>query len=376
MTERKEKTTKQKKPIILIVDDVPRNIQLLGTLLSKFDCELAVAMNGQQALKTVSRVKPDLILLDIMMPEMDGHEVCQRLKQQEETRNIPVIFLSAKSETEDIIKGFELGAVDYITKPFIGSELLARVKTHLSLKQIKEDLEEEVATKNKFFSIISHDLRGSFGIILSFVQLLQENRDDLSVEETNEMLEDIGSTTRNTLDLLENLLEWARSQTGGINFKPQELHLNNVVPEILKVTRDIASKKDIRLSVNTNSEKVFADKNMLLLIIRNLVSNAMKFTPPGGRVTLESQTMEDNVKISVMDSGIGIEPEKIEQLFKIDNKVSTPGTENEEGNGLGLILCHEFVKRNHGEIGIESERGKGTNVWFTLPRKGVEEDTA
>ncbi len=375
MTERKEKTTKQKKPIILIVDDVPRNIQLLGTLLSKFDCELAVAMNGEQALKTVSRVKPDLILLDIMMPEMDGHEVCRRLKQQEETWNIPVIFLSAKSETEDIIKGFELGAVDYITKPFIGSELLARVKTHLSLKQVKEDLEEEVATKNKFFSIISHDLRGSFGIILSFVQLLQENRDDLSVEETNEMLDDIGNTTRNTLDLLENLLQWARSQTGGIHFKPQELHLNNVVPEILKATRDIASKKDIRLSVNTDSETVFADKNMLLLIIRNLISNAMKFTPAGGQVTLESKTAEDKVKISVVDSGIGIEPEKIEQLFKIDNKVTTPGTENEEGNGLGLILCHEFVKQNHGEIGIESEPGKGTNVWFTLPRKGVKEDT-
>lgn len=364
--QKKEQLRRPKKPVILIVDDVAKNIQVLGTLLSKFDCELAVAMNGQQALNTIDRIKPDLILLDIMMPVMDGFEVCHRLKSAKETKNIPVIFLSAKSETEDIIKGFELGAIDYITKPFIGSELLARVKTHLSLKRIKEDLQEEITTKNKFFSIISHDLRDSFGIILSFTKLLQHN--NLSKAEADEMLTNIANTTENTMELLENLLHWARSQTCGINMDPAQLQIQDMAEEIMRTTKDLAVKKDITLTSLVDSETVFADKNMALLIIRNLVSNAIKFTPRGGQVTLNSEEQEHAVKIAVTDTGIGMASDKTEKLFHIDTKVSTPGTENEQGNGLGLILCKEFAECNGGEIGIDSSPDKGTTVWFTLPK--------
>jgi CheY-like chemotaxis protein len=145
MKETTNNLPRKKKPIILIVDDVAGNIQVLGTLLKKTDCKLAVATNGQQALNTVARIQPDLILLDIMMPGMDGFEVCRKLKAGEETKNIPVIFLSAKNETEDIIKGFELGAVDYITKPIIGIELLTRVKTHLALGEMKKRFEESIS---------------------------------------------------------------------------------------------------------------------------------------------------------------------------------------------------------------------------------------
>lgn len=358
-----------KKPVILIVDDVPRNIQVLGALLNKFECELAVAMNGQQALDTVSKIQPDLILLDVMMPIMDGHEVCMRLKESNETKEIPIIFITAKSETEDIIKGFELGAVDYVTKPFIGSELLARVKTHLTLKNIKESLQDEVATKNKFFSIISHDLRGSFGIILSFVQLIQENREYLSTEEINELLADIGKTSKNTLNLLENLLEWARSQTGRINFNPEKLLVHDLSAEVIQSSQDIAINKEINLHTTVDiSNSAFADRNMVLLVIRNLVSNAIKFTPKKGEIIIESKELDNSVKISVRDSGVGIKSEKIDSLFKIDSKVSTLGTENEQGNGLGLVLCKEFVEHNGGEIGVDSEIGKGTTVWFTLPK--------
>ena len=358
-----------RKPVILVVDDVPKNIQILGAILNKFECELAIAMNGKQALDTVSKIKPDLILLDVMMPIMDGHEVCRQLKQSEATKEIPVIFITAKSETEDIIKGFELGAVDYITKPFIGSELLARVKTHLTLKITKESLQEEIATKNKFFSIISHDLRGSFGIILSFVQLIQENREFLSPEELNELLEDIGKTSKNTLTLLENLLEWARSQTGRINYNPEKLLIHDLSSEVIQSTQDIAINKEIQLHSNVQiSTSIFADRNMVLLVIRNLVSNAIKFTPKKGEILIECIENKEDVKISVRDNGVGIKPEKIKSLFKIDAKVSTLGTDNEQGNGLGLVLCKEFVEHNGGQIGVESIEGEGTTVWFTLPK--------
>ncbi|QGY44326.1 response regulator [Maribellus comscasis] len=365
----KTNAKKSKQPVILIVDDVPRNIQVLGALLNKLDFELAVAMNGQQALDTVSKIKPDLILLDVMMPVMDGHEVCRRLKKNEETKDIPIIFITAKSESEDIITGFELGAVDYITKPFIGSELIARVKTHLALKTTKETLQEEVVTKNKFFSIISHDLRGSFGIILSFVQLIQENREYLSPDELNELLDDIGKTSKNTLNLLENLLEWARSQTGRINYNPEELKVHDLSSNIIQSLQEIASNKEIQLTSDVNMDyEAFADKNMVLLVIRNLVSNAIKFTPKKGNIKINCSEDDNFIKVAVTDSGIGIENDKIENLFKIDMKVSTLGTENEQGNGLGLVLCKEFVEHNGGEIGIDSKLNKGTTVWFTLPK--------
>ncbi|MEE4286935.1 MAG: hybrid sensor histidine kinase/response regulator [Mariniphaga sp.] len=369
MKETTEKILRKKNPIILIVDDVPRNIQVLGTLLKKTDCELAVATSGQQALDTVARIKPDLILLDIMMPGMDGFEVCRKLKASIETNDIPVIFLSAKNETADMIKGYELGAVDYITKPVTGIELLTRVKTHLDFKEAKEKLKEEMVARDKFFSIISHDLHSSFGIILSFVQLLANNRNNLSDQEIGEFLGDIESTTKNSLELLENLLEWARTQSGGIRFNPVKLNLGKLVQEILKSAGDIAGNKKIQITSTVNSQSIVADRNMLLLIIRNLVSNAIKFTPVGGQISIFSDMVDSSIKISVADNGVGIDQNKIEQLFRIDHKVSTPGTQNELGNGLGLILCQEFIQQHGGEIGIDSSPEKGTTVWFTLPLK-------
>ncbi len=357
------------KPIILIVDDVPKNIQVLGNLLAKFDCELAIAMNGQQALNTVAKIKPDLILLDVMMPVMDGHETCRILKSNAETKDIPVIFLSAKTETEDIVKGFELGAVDYVSKPFIGSELLARVKTHLTLKTTKNLLEQEVTSKNKFFSIISHDLRGAFGIIMNFIQIIQENGEFLSKDEIDELLNDIGNTSKNTLDLLENLLRWARSQTGSIKFKPNDYNVQEIFSEVIQKQENIAQAKNITLLYETTDTlNVFGDKNMILVVLRNIISNAIKFTSAEGKILVSSEDIGDYAKIKVSDNGIGIKPDAIEKLFSIDTKVSTYGTEQEQGNGLGLVLCQEFVKRNNGDIGIESKYGEGTTVWFTLPK--------
>lgn len=351
-----------------MVDDVPKNLQVLGTLLAKFECELAVAMNGQQALSTVDKINPDLILLDVMMPVMDGHETCKKLKSNPKTKDIPVIFLSAKTETEDIVKGFDLGAVDYISKPFIGSELIARVRTHLELKAAKQKLEEEVGTKNKFFSIMSHDLRGAFGIIMSFVQLIQENREYLSQEEIDELLDDIGKTSTNTLELLENLLKWARSQTGAIQFSPEAVNIKETCKEIIDQHKDIAVAKEIKLHFEDNfRQEVFADLNMILVVLRNLISNAIKFTPKGGDILLSIEHSNDSAKISVKDTGVGIPAEHVNNLFHIDKKTTTQGTENEQGNGLGLILCKEFVEYNKGKISVESKVGQGTTISFTLP---------
>ncbi|MBN2635001.1 MAG: hybrid sensor histidine kinase/response regulator [Prolixibacteraceae bacterium] len=359
----------QRKPKILIVDDVPTNIQVLGTLLAKLNCELAVAMNGKQALEVVERISPDLILLDVMMPVMNGHETCIELKSKESTRDIPVIFLSAKSESNDIVEGFKLGAVDYVTKPFIGKELLARVQTHLELKQAKQTLNEELQSKDKFFSIISHDLRGAFGIIMSFVDLIQNNREYLSDAEVDELLNDIANTSKNTLELLENLLQWARSQTGAIRYQPENLPLSVLLKDICEQHKHIAKAKDIELVTKSDNQHiVMADKNMIKLILRNLLVNALKYTNKNGRIELISDYQDDMIKVTVSDTGIGMEQQKIRNLFSLDTKVSTQGTANEQGYGLGLILTKEFIRINSGNIGVESQPGFGTKIWITLPK--------
>lgn len=357
------------KPIILIVDDVPKNIQVLGTLLGDFNCELAVAMNGQQALDTVDKIKPDLILLDVMMPILNGHETCKKLKSNPNTADIPVIFLSAKTEVEDIVTGFELGAIDYVTKPFIGKELIARVKTHLDLTKAQKALKEEVVTKNKFCSIISHDLRGAFGIVSSLVELIQTQNSSLTQENIDDLLTDIAKTSTNTLALLENLLKWAGSQTGSIKFEPKNLKLSELFKDVYNTKKDIANVKGIDLNIELeNSTTVFGDLNMIMVILRNLVSNAIKFTPENGTITINSSVNANSVKVNVTDNGIGIPSNKIDKLFAIETQTSTYGTNNEKGNGLGLILCKEFAEQNGGEIGIESTEGKGTTVWFTIPK--------
>jgi two-component system, sensor histidine kinase and response regulator len=356
-----------KKRVVLIVDDNPEDIRILETLLHNFDCSLISVLSGPEALKTIPAEKPDLILLDMMMPQMDGFEVCRKLKGSAETKNIPVILLSDNPETDDIIKGFELGAVDYLTKPFIGKELLARVKTHLVLKKMKEDLAEEISTKNKFFSIISHDLRSSLGVIVGFTEILQNNRESISGADTDEMIRDIRQTAENTLELLENLLQWANSQYRGIKFTPGKLDLELLISETINILADMASAKKIILSPAVKPVTVIGDRDMLLLILRNLLSNAIKFTHEGGKITVSSLFDNGHVKVQVTDTGVGIAPDNLNKLFHIGSAVSTPGTRKEQGNGMGLILCREFILHHGGEIGIDSYPGKGTTAWFTLP---------
>jgi two-component system, sensor histidine kinase and response regulator len=352
---------------ILLVNDNPADIRILETLLENMNCSLVTASNGSEAMNIVQEEKPDLILLDMMMPLMDGCALVHQLKDTPQTKDIPVIILSEKPGPDNIIKWFNLGAVDYITKPVIEQELLARVKTHLTLKKMKEELAEEITTKNKFLSIISHDLRSSLSVILGFTGILQNSREIITVGETDELLMDIHHTATNTLELLENLLQWAKSQNNGIRFNPGKLDLESLISETLNTSAEMASGKNITLSSAVKPVTVTGDRNMLLLILRNLLSNAIKFTNDGGNVIVRASMVNGQVKVQVTDTGVGIAPDKLKKLFQIEGAVSTPGTRKEQGNGMGLILCREFILHHGGDIGIESYPGKGTTVWFTIP---------
>jgi two-component system sensor histidine kinase/response regulator len=361
---------------ILIVDDVPDNLKILGYILKRENYKVRPVPNGILALQAAEKEKPDLILLDIMMPDMDGFEVCRRLKENKNLSDIPVIFISALNDTNDIVKALKSGGVDFITKPFKAEEVLARVRTHLKLyKQSKtlqeqsKTLQELIATKDKFFSIIAHDLRGPLGGFMSLTELLADDTIDLTLEQQREMNYDLSQSARNIFNLLENLLVWARMQQGQISYNPIQIKLEGLVTENIGMLGDSIKKKNLSFTVQVpESQTVYADSNMLQSIIRNLISNAIKFTPKDGKVTVSSGFTENNTSVIVVkDSGIGMNSTMTANLFRLNVNNSRPGTEGEQSSGLGLILCKEFVEKHGGEIWVESEEGFGTTFYFTLP---------
>ncbi len=364
-----------KQSLVLIVDDNPQNLKVLGYTLKENGITPAIAKHGVAALALAKKKKPDLILLDVMMPEMDGFEVCKQLKQNPDTADIPVIFLTAKTEKEDVIAGLELGALDYVTKPFNTKELMTRVNTHLELKKAKdtillqkEELQQANAAKDKFFAIISHDLGNFFNTLMGFSSLLITQGERLNAEQKENFIQSILQASRKGYDLLVNLLDWSRSQTGTIAFKPALLNLKTLVAETVELSSSQAIAKNITLlSYLSETTTVFADKNMLETVIRNLISNAIKFTPVNGRVEIAYQEQDTEVEISISDSGVGISSENIDKLFKVGISHSTPGTAKEKGTGLGLLLCHEFIEKNSGQIWVESEVGKGSLFYIRLP---------
>lgn len=369
---------------VLIVDDIAENLQVLGNILNELDIEFSYATSGKEALEAVSFNKPDLILLDVNMPEMTGFEVCEILKKDPDTRDIPVIFLTAKTEPEDVIKGLTVGGIDYVTKPFNTKELTARVNSHLELSisrriitaqkdelhKLNIQLEETIASKDKFFSIIAHDLKSPFNTLIGFSDLLLKTFDDREPEEIKKLLKHINDSSLLGFNLLNNLLEWSRSQTGKIKYEPVLFDFAQLVDEVIDLHSGTAEKKKIKLDGSGLAiGEVNADRKMIYTVLRNLVSNALKFTQPGGEIRISGKDMGNEFEISVSDSGVGIPANKLDKLFSISENISTQGTDNETGTGLGLLLCKEFVEKNGGKIRVQSAVGKGSEFLFTIPKK-------
>jgi two-component system, sensor histidine kinase and response regulator len=356
-------------PLILIVDDISENLKVIGSILMTKKYNILPATSGRMAIELASGELPDLILLDIQMPEMDGFEVCRKLKEDAKTKNIPIIFLTAKTETENIVNGFEIGGDDYITKPFEPKEMLARVNTHLLLRSSMKKLIELNATKDKFFSIITHDLKGPFTAIVRVANNLNnliKEKKDKEISDTSQILTD---AAKEAFALLENLLKWSRSQTGRIECKPENISLLDLSKKSMSTLKSIALNKNISL-INKIPEKVhvFADENLLNTILRNLISNAIKYTKSEGSVKIWSSEKDKEVEIIVEDTGVGISMDVLERLFTIEMKCFSLGTDNEKGTGLGLILCQEFTKMMGGRIHANSRIGEGSQFVITLPK--------
>ena len=224
------------------------------------------------------------------------------------------------------------------------------------------------ATKDKFFSIISHDLKNPFNTLLGFSDLLVKNAHKYTPEKVQQFAQNMNNSSRQAFKLLENLLEWARLQTGSIKANPVKIKPSDLINEVTLLTEQMSKSKNIDLQSIINCDNfVLADKEMIKTVLRNLVSNALKYTESGGIVKIETEIKEKNILFVISDTGLGIEPEHLDKLFRIDSKLSKTGTANETGTGLGLILCKEFVEKNNGTIWVESELGKGSEFKFTMP---------
>lgn len=362
---------------ILIVDDVPANIQLVASLLADQDYELSFATSGQDALAQVQETAFDLILLDFMMPGMDGLEVAQKLKQNPKTRDIPIIFLTAKTDEESVIAGFHAGAADYVTKPFNSSELLARVQTHLQLKNSRDalhkrnqELQEAIEMKNRFLSIASHDLKNPLGVVMGFSSILSQEPVITANTELAEIVETLQKASTRMFELVTELLDTAALEMGKI-----ELHLSRV-PLALLVQQAVAQfqsqaqakQQQIRVSIAEDVPLlVMGDFSRLKQVLDNLISNAIKYAPPSTVIDIDVLQGEHQARILVKDQGPGFSEADKALVYGYFQRLSAQPTGGESSTGVGLAIVKQIVDLHQGQIQILSEPGQGTTFVVDLP---------
>ena len=362
---------------LLVDDEVQNNVLLLKALLGKEGYGILVANNGQEALEVIRNENPDLILLDVMMPGMDGFEVAERLKSEEFRCEIPIIFLTALDDTQSIVNGFKLGVGDFISKPFRKEELMVRIKHQLSLvaarriiEEKNEELRKTIAGRDKMYSVIAHDLRSpmaSMKMLLNTIMMSVEK--DKIDPDIFDMLEMSNKTSEEVFSLLDNLLKWTKSQLGKLTVIPQKLDISGLADGVVEVMNSVAEVKHIKL-IRTDHESffVYVDIEMIKSILRNLISNAVKFSNPDSEIKVGIKAEDGKVIVSVTDSGKGIKKEDQHKLLKDSTHFTTYGTNSEEGSGLGLLLCRDFARKNGGELWFESEENLGSVFSFSLPQ--------
>ncbi|CAD0226047.1 Histidine kinase response regulator hybrid protein [Planktothrix agardhii] len=365
---------------ILIVDDTPDNLRLLSKTLSEQGYEVQCAINGKLALMAVQHESPDLILLDIKMPEMDGYEVCERLKMQEETAAIPVIFLSALDDVFDKVKAFTVGGVDYITKPFQIEEVFARIENQLTIRRLQqqlqnkniklEQLNQELKRSNRdleeFAYVVSHDLQQPLQTITGFAELLLALKSEINLEqEAEEYVSPILEEGIRMQELIKNLLEYSRVGTKKRNFEPTDCQ------EILrKSLADLHSIIENSLAIVTYEKLpiLMADRIQLGQLFQNLIANGIKYQSPNiqPKIVISVQEKPEEWLFRVEDNGIGIKPENFDRIFQVFQRLHT----NQEypGTGVGLAICKKIIERHQGRIWLESEWQIGTTFNFTLPK--------
>ena len=362
---------------ILIVDDVVSNVLLLKILLTNEKFQVCTANNGRTCIEMAQKEHPDLILLDVMMPDLNGFDTAVVLKKDEATKDIPIIFLTALNTPQDLVHGFQVGASDFLTKPFNKEELVMRVTQQISLVAAKRIIEKQNAelratlnNRDKMYSVIAHDLRSPMASIRMVLNLVVASASPETVgAELYTLLDQANRESEEVHDLLDNLRKWTKSQTGRLTVVKQELDLNDIIPGVVEIFDAIAATKHIKLDMQLegDSMKVEADNDMLKTVVRNFLSNAIKFSPENSTIEIIMSTEGEFAKVSVRDHGVGIAADRIGSIFHKGE--TTYGTGGEEGSGLGLQLCQDFARKNGGDCTVASTDGEGSTFSVLIPLK-------
>jgi len=365
----------EEKQKILIVDDIPSNIQILAEAMRK-DYQIIFATTGEEALRiAMAEPHPELILLDIMLPDIDGYTVCRNLKKEKKTREIPIIFITAKSEETDETKGFEYGGVDYIIKPFSIPIVKARVQTHIELKR-KRDMQKEMAdrleeinqTKNKFLGIAAHDLRSPLGSVRGFSRLLIEELSGQLTPDQQEFLDIIYQQSKHMLALVDDLLDVAVIESGKLDLRIQKDSVIEMVEKRIRLFQHKLNKKGIILNTHFDSiPEIAFDRTRIAQVMDNLLSNAIKFSPEKGKIDIKVQKGDDRICIDVIDEGSGIPLEHQPHIFGAFQKFRKKQAGSEKSTGLGLSIVKRIIEAHDGTIQVLSAPDDGTTMRFTLP---------
>jgi len=372
-------TVPQPVPSIMVVDDTPANLHLLTEMLKARGYKVRPVASGKFALQTAKHDPPDLILLDILMPEMNGYEVCERLQADEQLSEIPVIFISALDETLDKVKAFKVGGVDYVTKPFQFEEVQARVATHLEFRRQKRLLQESneqlrklEKLRDSLVHMIVHDLRTPLTSIYGFLQTLQLLEGENLSDQGREFVQTALASTEDLTEMVNSLLDVSKMEAGEMQLNLTQCELLTIAREALARVEPLKGGRQLLLSGAEEPVSVMADAEIIARVFQNLLGNALKFTPDDGQITITIEPGVDAVRVLVQDTGPGIPPQYRERIFEKFFQVENHAHKQKYSTGLGLTFCKLAIEAHGGQVGVDSEEGKGSTFWFILPRKKLE----
>ena len=386
ITETKIEIGIDRKPILLVVDDVESNIDILLNALGE-DYAIRVATNGVNALDSVKRVRPDLILLDVMMPGMDGFEACRRLKDDPTTQDIPVIFVTALNETMHKIKGFSVGGVDYVTKPFQFEEVRARVDAHLELHRQKgelcrqklelsrqkcelqqsyDKLRETETQRDGLVHMIAHDMRSPLFAILGNLEMAEMEH---LPKDATVCIDSALSAAGMIIEMISTLLDVSKMEAGQMTLEFSAVDMRNLVMETIRMVEPLRGQRKLAIKSPDEIEAVVGDTHLIRRVLQNLIGNALKFTDKDkGIITVCIEiTAKDKMRVSVVDNGNGILLEHRGKVFDKFYQIAAHKQSKGHSTGLGLAFCKLAVEAHGGEIGLESDMEMGSTFWFELP---------
>ena len=354
---------------ILVVDDKAANIQIVGNMLGKLGYDIVPANDGPTALKRLALRPPDLILLDVLMPDVDGLEVCRRIRENPEWRHIPIIFLSAADDKDLIVRALEAGGVDYITKPFNRAEMVSRVRTQLALKAAHDQLKQLAEDKDELLGILAHDLKNHLGGMQMSANLLRECMTQSNQGKALQLCENITHSTGHLLAFVKEFLANSAADHG-LALKPVALNLSDAVTHTVKHYEEAARRKNLRFEFELPSDPlhVLADRSALAQVLDNLLSNAIKFSAYDKQINITVRPIVTGAECLIRDQGPGFSAEDKTRMFRRYGRLSARPTGGEPSTGLGLSIVKKLVHAMNGELTCESSSGEGATFSVRLPK--------